>query len=52
MMRVVNRFSQSMMNVQMDCVSIELFYLKCFTILPNIHPFIHTFTQRRWQQPG
>ena len=24
---------------------------KRFTTLPNIHPFIHTFTHRRWSQP-
>ena len=34
----------------MGCIYTALFS-KCFTILPKIHPFMHTFTHRRRSQP-
>ena len=40
----------------MDCILYSAFFIpsghpKRFTILPHIHPFIHTFTHRRRRQP-
>ena len=29
---------------------IKRFYPKHFTIVADIHPFVHTFTHRRWSQ--
>ena len=30
---------------------IQRFYPQRFTVLTDIHPFMHTFTNRRWSQP-